>query len=110
MYEGREGEFEYTVESLIAQDGERIWRWRVKHRFQPIATGMSKRSHVHAQTQALEVIFNAERESSARSNGHQRAVLRGSTPSFSTCGPDGTETPNSCTETSPWASPIQWPA
>jgi predicted secreted protein len=60
MYEGRHGTFDYTIERRLAADGHHVWRWQVTREGEPIASGVSPRSHDHAETAVLTFIFQIE--------------------------------------------------
>ncbi len=76
MYEAREGEFRYTIELRTGNDGRRMWLWRVDLYFQAIAMGVSQRSHVHAQTQALTAIFDAVADQRSRVAAQYSAISK----------------------------------
>jgi hypothetical protein len=60
MYEGRHGAFDYTIERRLTADGHRNWFWQVMRAGEPVASGVSPRSHDHAETAALSFIFQIE--------------------------------------------------
>jgi hypothetical protein len=60
MYEARHGAFKYTIERRLADDGLRSWHWHVTRGEELIASGVSSRSHAHAETVALSCIFDFE--------------------------------------------------
>ena len=60
MYEGRHGPFVYTIERRLAADGRHNWLWHVTRAGEPIASGVSPRSHDHAETAVLSFIFQIE--------------------------------------------------
>jgi hypothetical protein len=60
MYEGRHGAFDYTIERRLGDDGHNIWLWRVMRAGAVITSGVSPRSHHHAETVVLSFIFQVE--------------------------------------------------
>lgn len=62
MYESREGDFRYVIERRTDATGASRWHWSVIRDTQLIEAGVSERSHAHAETEALAIVF---REGSA---------------------------------------------
>lgn len=75
MYEARHGAFDYTIERRLLDDGGRCWCWQVKRAGELLESGVSPRSHVHAETAVLSFIFQFE--ASERGDDRTEIVMRG---------------------------------
>ena len=72
MYEAQRGEFRYTIERRLAKEGGHTWHWQVACGSEPVGSGTSPRSHTHAETAALALIFQLERREHARAANQRR--------------------------------------